>query len=153
ALSAAAGTFGMIGGQVIDLAGEGKRLPLETLLKLHAHKTGALIAVSAELGCIAAGLSRDDARTKAAVEFARGIGLAFQIVDDVLDVTADTAILGKSIGSDARAEKTTFLSYYTVDEALEYARAETQKAKSALESAKSNAFLLELADYLLQRNH
>ena len=153
ALSRAAGSFGMIGGQLIDLAGEGKRLSLDTLLKLHANKTGALIAVSAELGCIAAGLSRDDARTRAAREFAAGIGLSFQIVDDVLDATSDTETLGKSIGSDERAQKTTFLTYYSPKEALDYAVEVTNKAKSALEGFEGNQYLLAIADHLLNRKN
>ena len=151
ALSSAAGSFGMIGGQVIDLAGEVKRLSLDTLLKLHANKTGALIAVSAELGCIAAGLSRDDARTCAARAYAQSLGLAFQIVDDVLDVTSDAETLGKSIGSDERSKKTTFLTYYSPKEALDYAAEVTRKGKSALEGMEGNDFLLALADYLLNR--
>ncbi len=152
-LSRAAGSFGMIGGQVMDLAGEHKKLPLETLKKLHAHKTGAMIEVSATLGCLAAGLSLDDPRTEAAKRFARGVGLAFQIVDDVLDVTADAALLGKPIGSDAENEKTTFLSYFTTDEALEHARAVTKEAKEALTGIAHADFLSGLADYLVSRNH
>ena len=153
ALSRAAGSFGMIGGQVMDLAGEHKKLPLEALKKLHAHKTGAMIEVSAVLGCLAAGLSLSDPRTEAAKRFARGIGLAFQIVDDVLDVTADAALLGKPIGSDAENEKTTFLSYFTPAEALEHARAVTTDAKEALAGYPGNDFLLGLADYLVNRDH
>lgn len=153
ALSCAAGSFGMIGGQVMDLAGEHKKLPLETLKKLHAHKTGAMIEVSATLGCLAAGLSLDDPRTEAAKHFARGVGLAFQIVDDVLDVTADAALLGKPIGSDADNEKTTFLTYFTTDEALDVARAVTNEAKEALAGLPQTDFLTGLADYLVSRNH
>ncbi len=152
-LSRAAGSFGMIGGQVMDLAGEHRKLPLETLKKLHAHKTGAMIEVSATLGCLAAGLALDDPRTEAAKRFARGIGLAFQIVDDVLDVTADAALLGKPIGSDAENEKTTFLTYFTTDEALEHARAVTKDAKEALAGLSRTEFLLGLADYLVSRDH
>ena len=153
ALSGAAGSAGMIGGQVMDLAGEQKKLPLETLKKLHANKTGAMIEVSAVLGCLAAGLDLEDPRTQAARRFARGIGLAFQIVDDVLDVTADAAKLGKPIGSDAEKEKTTFLTYYTPDEALAYARSVTEDAKEALAGFPRNEFLLGLADYLVSRDH
>ena len=152
-LSRAAGSFGMIGGQVMDLAGEHKKLPLESLKKLHAHKTGAMIEVSAVLGCLAAGLSLADPRTEAAKRYARGIGLAFQIVDDVLDVTADAALLGKPIGSDADNEKTTFLTYYTTDEALQQARLVTNEAKEALAEIPNNEFLMGLADYLVSRNH
>lgn len=153
ALSAAAGTFGMIGGQVIDLAGEQEKLPLSVLLKLHANKTGALIAVSAELGCIAAGLARDDARTKAAIAYAKGIGLAFQIVDDILDVTADVEKLGKNIGSDEKSQKTTFLTYFSVDEAKAYASRVTNEAKAALADIAGSEILLSLADYLTEREN
>ena len=153
ALSRAAGSFGMIGGQIIDLAGEGKKLSLETLLKLHANKTGALIAVAAELGCIAAGLSCDDKRTQAARSFAQCLGLAFQIVDDVLDATSDTETLGKSIGSDERCQKTTFLTYYSPEEAMKYAAEVTQNGKSALEGIKGSDTLLALADHLLNRKN
>ncbi|MBE6701883.1 MAG: polyprenyl synthetase family protein [Ruminococcaceae bacterium] len=152
-LSRGAGSFGMIGGQVMDLAGEAKRLPLPALLKLHAHKTGALIALSAELGCIAAGLLPEDPRITAAKRYAQAIGLAFQIVDDVLDVTADAATLGKNIGSDAKSEKTTFLSFYDAQGALAYARRVTQDAKSALDAFPGNERLLRLADFLLERNY
>lgn len=153
ALSRAAGSFGMIGGQVMDLAGEGKKLPLEALKKLHANKTGAMIAVSAELGCLAAGLSRDEARTLAARRFAEGIGLAFQIVDDVLDVTADASELGKPIGSDAENQKTTFLTYYTPEEALQIAARVTEQAKAALDGYDHTEVLLALADYLVDRKN
>ncbi|MBE6629222.1 MAG: polyprenyl synthetase family protein [Ruminococcaceae bacterium] len=153
ALARAAGSFGMIGGQVIDLAGEKKKLSLDTLKKLHAHKTGAMITVSAELGCLAAGLDADDPRTVAACRFAEGIGLAFQIVDDVLDVTADVALLGKPIGSDAENEKTTFLTYYTPDEALALAGALTERAKEALADIPNTQLLQALADYLVSRKH
>ena len=152
-LSGAAGAEGMIGGQVMDLAGEHQKLPLETLKKLHALKTGAMIETSAVLGCLAAGLDLEDPRTKAARVYARGIGLAFQIVDDVLDVTADAAKLGKPIGSDAENEKTTFLTYFTPAEALEHARAVTEDAKEALAGFPRNKFLLDLADYLVGRDH
>ncbi len=151
ALSEAAGSFGMIGGQVMDLAGEGSTLPYDKLLKLHAHKTGALIAVSAELGCIAAGLSRKDPRTLAAKKYAEGIGLAFQIVDDVLDATADAKTLGKSVGSDEKCQKTTFLTYFPPEKALELAAEHTEAAKTALSDMKHNERLLLLADHLLKR--
>ena len=153
ALSKAAGSFGMIGGQVMDLAGEGKSLPYEKLLKLHANKTGALIAVSAELGCLAAGITPDDPRIKAAREYAEGVGLAFQIVDDVLDATADEQTLGKSVGSDKKCEKTTFLTYFIPEKALELAAEHTARAKRALLELENNERLLRLADYLLERKY
>jgi geranylgeranyl diphosphate synthase type II len=153
ALSRAAGSFGMIGGQVMDLAGEGKRLPLERLLKLHANKTGALITAAAELGCIAAGLSPEDGRTLQACSYAQALGLAFQIVDDVLDVVADAETLGKSVGSDAKSEKTTFLSFYSVEEALAYAGRVTERGIESISDIEGNDFLIGLAEYLLNRKY
>lgn len=153
ALSQAAGDFGMIGGQIMDLEGEGKHLPLEQLLKLHANKTGALIAVSATLGCLAAGLAPDDSRTVAARAYAQSIGLAFQIIDDILDATSDEETAGKSVGSDRRADKTTFLTHYDLDAARAYARRETEKAKEALQGIAGNEILLALADYLTEREY
>ena len=152
-LARAAGSFGMIGGQIIDLAGEKTRLDMETLLKLHAHKTGALIRVSAVLGCLAAGVLPDSAEFEAAERYAAQIGLAFQIVDDVLDATADEETAGKSVGSDAEKGKTTFLTYYTPEEALSYADRLTEEAKAALPNDKNTEFLAELADYLIKRKY
>ena len=153
ALSRAAGSFGMIGGQVMDLAGEKKTHGLEALEKLHAHKTGAMIAVSAELGCLAAGVFPSDPRAVAARSYAKDIGLAFQIVDDVLDVIADAEMLGKPIGSDAQNQKTTFLTYYSVEEALQLAAQITDRAKKALDGIVGTEVLLALADYLVDRRN
>lgn len=137
----------------MDLAGEGKQLPLDYLLKLHANKTGALITVAAELGCIAAGLSPEDGRTLQACSYAQALGLAFQIVDDVLDVISDTETLGKSVGSDAKCEKTTFLSFYSVEEALAYAAELTSRGAEAIAHLDGSDFLVGLADYLLNRKY
>jgi len=148
-LARAAGSCGMIGGQIMDLTGETKKLPLVLLRKLHENKTGALIVASAVLGAVAAGLAPDDARVAAIRNYAAGIGLAFQIVDDVLDVTADTETAGKSVGSDVA--KTTFITYYTPTEALALARRVTEEAKTAIASIEGTDVLLELADYLILR--
>ena len=148
-LSRAAGPFGMIGGQIMDMMGETVRLPLPLLYKLHENKTGALIVASATLGCVAAGLAPDDARVEAVQAYAKGIGLAFQIVDDVLDATVDAQTAGKSVGSDTA--KTTFITYYTPDEALALARRITEEAKRAVGMLAGADILLELADYLILR--
>jgi len=150
-LAEAAGSFGMIGGQNMDLKGEKQRLTLEELLKLHANKTGALISVSTKLGCLAAGRSLDDAVTKSLVSFAADIGLAFQVIDDVLDAVSDTATLGKTVGKDAKASKTTFLTYYSIDEAKAYATELTERAKQAIAGLEGNEVLLAFADYLTER--
>lgn len=151
ALARAAGSFGMIGGQVMDLAGEHRKIPSEKLLKLHAHKTGALISVSALLGCLAAGLSPDDERTETACRYAAKLGLSFQVVDDILDVTANEEQLGKSAGSDAAHEKNTFLTFYSVKEAGDYARYLTEEAKKELKGIAGGDWLLALADELATR--
>ncbi len=153
ALAMAAGSFGMIGGQVIDLKGERERLSEETLYKLHSLKTGQLIAVSAELGCIAAGLSRTDERTRRAKQFAAGIGLAFQVIDDLLDATENAEMLGKSAGSDAASHKTTFLSYHSTEEARALAREMTALAKNEIADFAGSEVLTALADYLIDRRY
>lgn len=142
---------GMIGGQIIDMRGEREDLDFETLLKLHRKKTGEVIMVSAMLGCLAAGVTSDDARFNSAIRYAEKIGLAFQIIDDILDVTADPAVLGKNIGSDASGNKTTFLSFMTIEEAREYAAKLTAEAKNELACFDSPELLYALADYLLVR--
>lgn len=145
---------GMIGGQIIDLRGEKENLDFDTLLKLHSKKTGALIIAAAKLGCIAAGLDDTDPRHKAAEEYAKAIGLAFQIVDDILDATSSLEQLGKNVGVDKDRNKTTFLSFMTIEDARNYARELTEKAKASLalfgETDDYN-ILCELADYLLTR--
>ena len=148
-LAHAAGAFGMIGGQVMDLAGEGTLLPIEKLYKLHRNKTGALIVAAARLGAIAAGVSVRDARMDAVTRYAEGVGLVFQIVDDVLDVTADAETAGKSVRSDA--DKTTFMRYYAPADALALAERINGEAKAALCEIQNTAFFTEFADSLLGR--
>ncbi len=152
-LARAAGDHGMIGGQMMDLASEGTVPPLSHLEKLHANKTGALIVACAELGALAAGLSQDDERTRAVSRYAARIGLAFQILDDVLDATADEVTLGKTVRSDEKEQKATFLSHYTVQEALARARALTAEAKREIAHYPSAQPLLALADYLERRSY
>ena len=142
---------GMIGGQIIDMRGEREELDFETLLKLHRKKTGEVIIVSAMLGCLAAGVDSDDARFSAAVRYAEKIGLTFQIIDDILDVIADPAVLGKNVGSDVSENKTTFMSFMSVDEARQYAAKLTTEAKEALACLEHADLLYALADYLLVR--
>ena len=151
-LSRSAGEFGMIGGQIIDLDGEKKQLDHKTLLKLHAWKTGALMTCAAKLGAIAAGFSLDSSETEAVVTYAAKIGLAFQVVDDVLDVVGDESELGKSL-SDADRNKTTFMTYYSIDEARAYAAALTAEAVSAIADFDGSETLTDLAAYLLDRTN
>jgi geranylgeranyl diphosphate synthase type II len=150
-ISNAVSSEGMIGGQIIDMRGESEELDFETLLKLHRKKTGEMIMLSAKLGCLAAGVSEGDHRYDAAVKYTENIGLAFQIIDDILDVTADPTILGKNVGSDATSNKTTFLSFMDITEARQYASKLTSEAKQALACFDNASVLDALADYLLVR--
>ncbi len=152
-LAEAAGDRGMIGGQIMDLNGEKKRLPMDKLLRLHGMKTGELIDCSARLGCLAAGYGSDTPQATAASVYARGIGLAFQVIDDILDETATAETLGKSVGGDAEHHKTTFLTYFDSREAKEYARALTERAVEAISDWKDARILRELAVYLLERTY
>ena len=147
-----AGAVGMMGGQEIDLLSEGKNPDFATLMKMHEKKTGALIKASCLLGTFAAGITdENDERYKAAVKYAYGIGLAFQIVDDILDVEGDAAVLGKATHADAALGKTTFLSFMSVAEARAYAEKLTAEATNAIAPYAGNETLTELANFLLTR--
>ena len=152
ALALAAGDCGMIGGQIIDLEGEGKKLSFDQLLILHSLKTGKMIEVSARLGCIAAGYSVGDPVTEKICSYAKKIGLAFQVIDDLLDVIGDEETVGKSLCSDAENEKTTFMSYFDVDGAKKYAEDITRSAIEDIGQIENSEVLQELALYLLERN-
>jgi len=107
-LARAAGGRGMVGGQVLDMAGEGRALGLTEVEELQRLKTGALIRAAVEMGCAVAGGAEE--QREALCRYAGCLGLAFQIQDDILDVVGDEATLGKPIGSDARSDKTTFVA-------------------------------------------
>ncbi len=152
-LSEQAGINGMIGGQVLDLLGEKEHCDFETLLSMHEKKTTALIRAACLLGCVSAGVTEpQSAQMRAACDYAHGIGLTFQIVDDLLDRYGDTALLGKHTGGDAENGKTTFLSFMDAEQAKAYAQELTEKAKTALAPYPENETLCALADYLLTRN-
>ena len=150
-LAAAAGHCGMIGGQTMDLENEGHAVSLETLRQTDALKTGALIRAACLLGCIAADASPQ--QRKAAADFAFGLGMAFQIVDDILDVTGDTATLGKPAGSDDAQNKSTYVTLCGLDGAKRDARAFTDRAVKALVAfGKAGDALQALAESLCERN-
>ncbi|MCQ2427366.1 MAG: polyprenyl synthetase family protein [Clostridia bacterium] len=151
ALARAAGSDGMIGGQMADMRGEKEKLDFETLLTLHALKTGKMIVLSAELGCIAAGVPDGDPRLEAAKKYASRIGLAFQVIDDILDATSSAEVLGKSTGKDEKSGKTTFLSFMTAERAHGYAATLTAEAESALDGYEKCGLLKEFAGMLLER--
>lgn len=150
-LASGAGARGMVGGQIMDIAAEQSAPDLPTLERLHDRKTGALIRAACELGCIAAGVT-DGKKREDACRYAAGIGRAFQIVDDILDVYGDAALLGKSTGQDEADGKTTFLSFMSREEAYACAFRLTEDAKSALQGYSGADQLIALADLLLQRN-
>lgn len=150
-LSRFAGCNGMIGGQVIDLKSENKSITLETLQKMDELKTGALIKAACALGVIAGGGS--DEKMRAAMAYAEKIGQAFQIVDDILDVTADEKQLGKPVGSDAQSNKSTYVSLIGLEKSKKYADGLTDEAVRCLDVFGEDAkFLKELAFLLACRN-
>ena len=150
-LSAASGTSGMVRGQIVDMFGEQNTLTYEELLFLHAHKTGALIRVAAQLGVLAAGLGADSPEMEAAVGYAERIGLAFQVIDDILDVTSTPEAIGKSVGGDADHHKNTFLSFKTIPEAEAFAASLTEEAIALLQPFDGSERLVALARYLAVR--
>lgn len=151
ALSEASAECGMVGGQIMDMFGETHKLPPEKIKKLQSMKTGALIRCAAALGAIAAGVPDGDKRMNDAAAYADGVGLAFQITDDILDVTGDEAVLGKPIGSDVENKKNTFVTIMCLDDAAKYARDVTEKAKDAIKGYTGSEILLSLAESLLVR--
>lgn len=150
-LSHAAGTRGMIWGQELDLRFENQPATEQQLQEIHKNKTGMLIDAAARLGAIAA--LADEATQRAISQYAFSIGLVFQIVDDVLDVTAVQETLGKPVGSDAENGKTTFVTLYGVSRSMEMAEKITQQACEELSRnfGMRAAFLQDLAKSLLQR--
>lgn len=149
-LAKAGGARGMLYGQELDKKYEQEKAGEEQLFALHRHKTGALIVAAAELGCIAADAPAD--RKNALTRYAAGIGLVFQIVDDMLDVTATTEELGKPVGSDEANDKTTFVTLYGLGGAEELAKQNNQDSLQALDPLGADGwFLRELAQQLLQR--
>lgn len=152
ALADASGIEGMVGGQVIDLDSEGKQIDLATLEALQRGKTAALLIAACVMGARLAGAT--PAQEQAARTFGEGIGLSFQIIDDILDVTADAAKLGKPVGADAENEKTTYVSLLGLDAARRLAEQRTAEAVEALAVFGADAdSLRQLAEALLHRDH
>ena len=146
-----AGCTGMIGGQMLDLAAEKNKPDLSALAKLQALKTGALLRLAGALGCISAGIEKEDKRFFATMQYCDGIGAAFQIIDDVLDVIGDEAVLGKHVGSDAENHKTTFLSFLSAEDARALAALRSVQACAAIEPYDNDGALRALAALLLTR--
>ena len=154
ALGRAVGAAGLVGGQIVDLASEGKPdVTLETLNFIHTHKTGALLKVSVTSGAILAG--GDESQVDILAEYAEKIGLAFQIVDDVLDVTATSEELGKSAGKDVQAQKATYPSLWGIEESRRQAKQLVEEAKVAVSTCFGQKAqpLSALADFIVARTH
>ena len=150
-LAAAAGAYGMAGGQAIDLMSEGKKIPMETLQKMDECKTGALIRAAAKMGCILAGA--ESRLVRAADEYAAAVGFAFQIVDDILDVQGDEKSLGKPIGSDREKDKSTYVSLLGMERAGNAVRGLTDTACKALHAFPGDtAYLRGFAEELAVRD-
>lgn len=145
-----AGVQGMVGGQVIDLKYESESPDLRQLLSVHRLKTGALISAACLLGCIAAGA--DDKKIAAASAYAYDLGVAFQIKDDILDVTGSSEELGKPVGSDEDNNKTTYVSLRGIENAQKDVEKLTSAAISRLSEFQNTEFLEALSRYLVNRN-
>lgn len=150
-LAQGSGALGMAAGQAIDLAAVGKQVDLAYLENMHNHKTGALIKASVLMGA-SCHADISPAQLSALADYATAIGLAFQVQDDILDVTADTATLGKTQGADAAHNKPTYVSLLGLDGARDKARELHKQALTALADFDEKAIWLRaLADYIIQR--
>lgn len=149
-LAECVGAYGMIGGQQIDTQFEGESMGGDALLKMYELKTSRLLQASCVCGCIMGGGS-EEAINQADI-YGRNLGLAFQIVDDILDITGDEKTLGKPIGSDAGNNKETYVSIYGVEAARKKAAELTDEAMKALKYFDDNEFLIILTEELLSRS-
>jgi len=152
-LGRAVGAAGLVGGQVVDLQSEGKPdIALETLQFIHTHKTAALLEASVVSGALLAGAS--DTEVERLSRYAYQIGLAFQIVDDILDVTASSEVLGKTAGKDAKVQKATYPSLWGLEESKRQAEMAIAEAKSELEPfAEAARPLVEIAEFIIRRQY
>ena len=149
-VSVAAGTSGMVGGQAIALESEGRRIDLTCLRRMHMGKTGALFRAALRTGAILAGASEKE--LAALTQYAEAFGLAFQITDDILDVTGSEAEIGKPVGSDRRNEKSTYVTLTSLARAQELADEAIESALSAVEIFGEKAsFLQDLVRFLSHR--
>jgi len=152
-LARAAGPAGMVGGQAFDLASDGDMaIGREGMELLHRSKTGVIFKAAIDMAAIVADASPQ--QRQALEAYASYMGLTFQITDDILDVVGDEALLGKPVGSDARNDKATYVTIFSLDEARRMAREAAGKAVQALEPLGPQAwFLKELVEHLLVRVH
>lgn len=148
----AAGPMGMVGGQALDIASEGNKITFDLLKDIHGRKTGALITASVQAGALLGNASK--AEFAALTTYGERIGLAFQIVDDLLNVTGSAEELGKAVGTDAALQKATYPAFFGVEETRNRARKAVDEAIAALADFDSSADpLRELARYIYQRTN
>lgn len=140
-------SYKMTGGQVVDIGGDIENT--ELLLNMYSYKTSQLIIAASLMGCVAAGA--DEVKQKSVYDYAYSLGLAFQIIDDILDVTSDKETLGKPVGSDEKQNKNTIVTLTGLDNARELAREYTEKAMASLEIFDESQFLKALTNKLLGR--
>ncbi|MFH1824254.1 MAG: polyprenyl synthetase family protein [Candidatus Firestonebacteria bacterium] len=151
-VSKACGTSGLIGGQVVDILSEGKKVSKSELKYIHTHKTGALICASLQAGAILS--DAKDKEYDALTTYGENLGLLFQIVDDMLNVVGDAKKLGKSVGSDAKRKKITYPSLFGIEKSKEEIEKLRKKAKNSVKIFKNKAGLLnELVDFVIQRGY
>ena len=148
-----AGINGMIGGQMIDIESENKKIDLETLKYIHSHKTGKLIKLPIEIACIIANVEKD--KREVLEEYANLIGLAFQVKDDILDVEGTFEELGKPVGSDVDLHKATYPSILGMEESKKILNNTVEKAKEIIKNKfgdEKGKVLISLADFIKDRN-
>ena len=149
-LAGKAGIYGMIGGQVVDVMSEEKKIDMETLLFIHRNKTSALIQSSMMIGAVLAGASKED--VEKIEKIGEDIGLAFQIQDDILDVTSSLEVLGKPVHSDEKNEKTTYITLEGIEKSRKDVEEISHRAIDGLRSfERENQFLNELVEMLIHR--
>ena len=148
-----AGINGMIGGQMIDIQSENKKIDLETLKYIHSHKTGKLIKLPIEIACIIANVEKD--KREILEEYADLIGIAFQVKDDILDVEGTFEELGKPVGSDVDLHKATYPSILGMEESKKILNDTVEKAKEIIKNKfgeEEGKILISLADFIKNRN-
>lgn len=151
-LATASGVAGMVGGQVVDIKSEGVDVDAETLDFIHEKKTGEFIKASVRAGAILAGAT--EAELDLLTGYAKYLGLAFQITDDILDEIGDTAVLGKTVGSDKRQEKATYPKVHGLEAAKEMAKLTISNARDMLKGLNGDGSVLAgLADFVYERNY
>jgi len=153
-LTMAAGTSGMVSGQAIDIDSVNQNLNLEHLTNMHHHKTGAMILASITMGALGSGGRVTESQLANLTNYGKAIGLAFQIQDDILDVTSSTEVLGKTQGADQAHNKPTFVSLLGLDQAKDKLTELYHQSLQSLSSFGSSAdHLRHIADYIVNREH